>query len=273
MARAGAGARDDDLFGAALQDGLARQAPLAARLGPRSLDEVIGQEHLIGTGRPLRSLIEADRLSSIILWGPPGTGKTTIARLVAGATAKAFETLSAATAGVKEVRDVVERARRRLGEHGQGATDARRRAAEAKLAAVEKAVKAQGRAGAPVTRAGAAQLSSSFPYKIAEVRSLMAAAPARAQEASWREVATQRRLVGDLMGRSREPDRAWVEQERHRLRGENEVLLSERNQLVRERDDLRRRLDGARAQVSRLNEGQVAELFPGGPGPAAEQPG
>lgn len=107
------------------------------------------------------------------------------------------------------------------------------------------------------------------------------------QEASWREralnaedevrrlrqeVATQRRLVGDLMGRLREPDGTWVEQERDRLRGQNELLLSERNQRVRERDDLRRRLDGARAQVSHLNERRVAELFPGGPGPGGGQP-
>ncbi|MDQ3978441.1 MAG: replication-associated recombination protein A [Actinomycetota bacterium] len=109
-----------DLFGAALQERLAQNAPLAARLRPRSLDDVVGQEHLLGPGKPLRSLIEADRLTSVILWGPPGTGKTTIARLVAGATAKAFETLSAVTAGVKDVREVVERARRRLGEQGQG---------------------------------------------------------------------------------------------------------------------------------------------------------
>ncbi|MFN2506566.1 MAG: replication-associated recombination protein A [Acidimicrobiales bacterium] len=117
MAKAAA---SDDLFGAALQEQLARQAPLAARLRPHSLDEVVGQEHLLGPGKPLRSLIEADRLTSVILWGPPGTGKTAIARLVAGATAKAFETLSAVTAGVKDVREVVERARRRLGEQGQG---------------------------------------------------------------------------------------------------------------------------------------------------------
>ena len=66
-----------DLFAAAAEDRLARQAPLAARLRPATLDDVVGQEHLLGPGRPLRALIEADRLSSVILWGPPGTGKTT----------------------------------------------------------------------------------------------------------------------------------------------------------------------------------------------------
>src|SRR3712207_8202965 len=89
--------RADDLFGAALQERLARQAPLAARLRPRKLDDMVGQEHLLAPGRPLRSLIKTDRLSSVILWGPPGTGKTTLARLIAGATAKSFETLSAVT--------------------------------------------------------------------------------------------------------------------------------------------------------------------------------
>ena len=110
----------DDLFSAAVTERLERRAPLAARLRPRSLDEVVGQQHLLGPGRPLRVLIEADRLSSVVLWGPPGTGKTTIARLVAGATSKAFEPLSAVTAGVKDVREVAERARARLGEQGRG---------------------------------------------------------------------------------------------------------------------------------------------------------
>ncbi len=107
-----------DLFGAALEERLAGQAPLAARLRPRTLDDMVGQEHLLGPDRPLRRLIEADRLSSVILWGPPGTGKTTLARLIAGVTAKSFETLSAVTAGVKDVREVVARARARLGEQG-----------------------------------------------------------------------------------------------------------------------------------------------------------
>jgi putative ATPase len=109
-----------DLFGAAVEERLTRKAPLAARLRPRTLDEVAGQRHLLGPGKPLRVLIESDRLSSLILWGPPGTGKTTIARLIAGATEKAFENLSAVTAGVKDVREIAERARNRLGERGQG---------------------------------------------------------------------------------------------------------------------------------------------------------
>ena len=110
----------EDLFGAALQERLRRQAPLAARMRPATLDEVVGQEHLLGERGPLRRLIEADRMSSVILWGPPGTGKTTLAKLIAATTSRVFEQLSAVTAGVKDVREVVERARRRLAEQGQG---------------------------------------------------------------------------------------------------------------------------------------------------------
>src|SRR6476620_12220074 len=113
-------ARGPDLFAAAVEERLANRAPLAARLRPRSLNEVVGQPHLLGPGKSLRVLIESDRLSSLVLWGPAGTGKTTIARLIAGVSAKAFETLSAVSAGVKDVREVAERARARLGEHGQG---------------------------------------------------------------------------------------------------------------------------------------------------------
>src|SRR5215213_5401718 len=110
----------DDLFTAAVTERLERRAPLAARLRPRSLDEVFGQQHLLGPGQPLRVLIEGDRLSSVVLWGPAGTGKTTIARLIAGATSKAFEPLSAVNAGVKDVREVLERARNRLGQQATG---------------------------------------------------------------------------------------------------------------------------------------------------------
>ena len=109
-----------DLFDAAAAERLRKGAPLAARLRPRTLDEIVGQDHLVGPGRPLRELIAADRLSSVILWGPPGTGKTTLARVVALTTAKAFEELSAVTAGVKDVRAVIERARDRLGTRGTG---------------------------------------------------------------------------------------------------------------------------------------------------------
>jgi putative ATPase len=110
----------DDLFAAAAEDVLSRQAPLAARLRPRSLDDIVGQDHLLGPEKPLRTLIEADRLSSVILWGPPGTGKTTLAQAIAAHTAKVFEQLSAVSAGVKDVRELLERARQRLGERGQG---------------------------------------------------------------------------------------------------------------------------------------------------------
>src|SRR5439155_19787618 len=110
----------DDLFGQAANERVAARAPLPSRMRPRNLDEVVGQQHLLAPGKPLRALIEADRLSSCILWGPAGTGKTTIARLVARTTATAFESMSAVSAGVKEVREVVGRARTRLGERGQG---------------------------------------------------------------------------------------------------------------------------------------------------------
>ena len=110
----------DDLFGAAAQAQLTQRAPLAARLRPRRLDDVVGQGHLLGPGKPLRRLIEADRLTSIILWGPPGCGKTTLSKLIALHTAKEFVTLSAVSASVKDVREVIARARQRLGERGAG---------------------------------------------------------------------------------------------------------------------------------------------------------
>jgi putative ATPase len=92
--------------------------PLAERMRPRTLDEFVGQEALIGPRRPLRQAIEQDRLQSIILWGPPGTGKTTLARLIAGATRAHFIAFSAVLSGIKEIRAVMseaEDARRRTG--------------------------------------------------------------------------------------------------------------------------------------------------------------
>jgi putative ATPase len=111
---------DTDLFTTAAAEQLATRAPLADRLRPRSLDEVVGQPHLLGRDAPLRTLIESDRLSSVILWGPPGTGKTTLARLIADRTEKAFEPLSAVNASVADVRRVIAEATQRLGEHGRG---------------------------------------------------------------------------------------------------------------------------------------------------------
>jgi putative ATPase len=108
------------LFADAANRQLERQAPLASRLRPRTLDEVVGQEHLVGPGAPLRTLAESDRVGSAILWGPAGTGKTTLARLLAATTAKHLITLSATAAGVKDVRDALTDARQRLGEQGQG---------------------------------------------------------------------------------------------------------------------------------------------------------
>jgi putative ATPase len=108
------------LFADAANRQLERQQPLAARLRPRTLDDVVGQEHLVAPGAPLRTLAEADRVGSAILWGPAGTGKTTLARLLAATTSKHLVTLSATAAGVKDVRDALAEAQRRLGEHSQG---------------------------------------------------------------------------------------------------------------------------------------------------------
>jgi putative ATPase len=110
-----------DLFdepGTTATEATDRSAPLAERMRPRSLEEFVGQDALIGPGRPLRQAIQEDRLQSIILWGPPGTGKTTLARLIATATRAHFIAFSAVLAGIKEIRSVMteaEDARRRRG--------------------------------------------------------------------------------------------------------------------------------------------------------------
>ncbi|MBI4731550.1 MAG: AAA family ATPase [Chloroflexi bacterium] len=106
-----------NLFDHAMQQRMKDEAPLAARMRPRTLDEYVGQEHIVGPGKLLRRAIEADRLfSSIILWGPPGTGKTTLAQVIANRTQSHFETLSAVLAGKAELKDVIDAAqeRRRL---------------------------------------------------------------------------------------------------------------------------------------------------------------
>jgi putative ATPase len=108
-----------DLFSARAAEIGAETAPLAARMRPRNLDEFVGQAHVLGPGSALRALIEADELRSVILWGPAGTGKTSLAQIVARATSSQFEELSATSAGVKDVRAVLEAARQRLGTSGR----------------------------------------------------------------------------------------------------------------------------------------------------------
>ncbi len=106
-----------DLFDHAMQERMRTEAPLAARMRPRTLDEYIGQEHIVGEGKLLRRAIEADKLfSSIILWGPPGTGKTTLAQVIANTTKSHFVTISAILAGKADLRVIVEEAleRRRM---------------------------------------------------------------------------------------------------------------------------------------------------------------
>ena len=110
-------AMTDDLFDHAMQERMKSEAPLAARMRPRTLDEYIGQEHIVGEGKLLRRAIQSDRLfSSIILWGPPGTGKTTLAQVIANTTKSHFVTISAILAGKADLRVIIAEAleRRRL---------------------------------------------------------------------------------------------------------------------------------------------------------------
>jgi putative ATPase len=117
---------DEGLFAAQVEDRaeqrLSVSAPLAVRMRPATLAEVVGQDHLLAPGSPLRRLVEGGSAASVILYGPPGTGKTTLARLVSQATGRRFEAMSALSAGVKEVRAVIDAARRRLGRDGGDAT-------------------------------------------------------------------------------------------------------------------------------------------------------
>jgi len=95
------------------------QAPLAERLRPKTLDEVVGQSHLLGEGKPLRLAFQSGKLPSMILWGPPGVGKTTLARLIANTADAEFIPLSAVLSGIKDIREAVERAELTLQQHGR----------------------------------------------------------------------------------------------------------------------------------------------------------
>ncbi|HYP23509.1 MAG TPA: AAA family ATPase, partial [Actinomycetota bacterium] len=108
-----------DLFDSALEQRFGEYAPLAARMRPRTIDEVVGQKHLLGPGKALRALVESGSSSSIVLWGPAGTGKTTIAHVIAGTADAHFEPMSAVTSGVADVRKAIEAARDRLGQQGR----------------------------------------------------------------------------------------------------------------------------------------------------------
>jgi putative ATPase len=108
-----------DLFSERAERLADQDAPLAARMRPRTLEEFVGQGHVLGPGSALRALIEADELRSVILWGPAGTGKTSLAHIIAQATRSHFEELSATSAGVKDVRAVLAAARERLGALGR----------------------------------------------------------------------------------------------------------------------------------------------------------
>jgi putative ATPase len=108
-----------DLFSDAARERAPSVAPLALRVRPVDLDEFVGQRHVLGEGSALRLAIEEDRVGSMILYGPPGSGKTTLARIIAGATGAVFEELSAVSATVAQVREILARARERLGAHGQ----------------------------------------------------------------------------------------------------------------------------------------------------------
>jgi putative ATPase len=109
-----------DLFDTQGADALSERAPLAERLRPKNLEEVIGQGHLTGPGGPLRTALERGRIGAVVLWGPPGTGKTTLARALAAEIEGEFVPLSAVTSGVKEVRAALDTARERIKYEGRG---------------------------------------------------------------------------------------------------------------------------------------------------------
>ncbi|MBI4296722.1 MAG: AAA family ATPase, partial [Chloroflexi bacterium] len=108
-----------DLFEHQYRKLVEREAPLAARMRPATFEEFVGQEHIVGKGRVLRKAIDSGQLPSIILWGPPGSGKTTLAFIIANVTQAHFSAISAVSAGVADMRKIIEEARERRRLHGQ----------------------------------------------------------------------------------------------------------------------------------------------------------
>src|SRR6476661_8526066 len=108
------GGRAGDLFDSVREENRARARPLAARMRPRTLDEFVGQEHFLGPGKLLRRMLLADRLNSLIFYGPPGSGKTALAHVIAQQTKSRFKPLNAVSAGTKEVRELLAEARAHL---------------------------------------------------------------------------------------------------------------------------------------------------------------
>ena len=111
--------KSSDLFDARRKELTEKEAPLAARMRPRTLDEFIGQGHIVGPGRLLRRAIQADQLSSVIFYGPPGTGKTTLARIIANTTRAYFIAINAVLAGVADIRAAIATAQERRGQFSQ----------------------------------------------------------------------------------------------------------------------------------------------------------
>lgn len=108
-----------ELFNGVSKEILEKKAPLADRMRPRNLEEFVGQEHLLAQGKVLRKIIESDEIPSMILWGPPGSGKTTLAKIIAATTGSYFISFSAVLSGVKEIREVVKEAQEQLKYHGR----------------------------------------------------------------------------------------------------------------------------------------------------------
>ena len=109
-----------DLFDYMRESNKEKESPLAARLRPRTLDEIVGQQHIVGKDKLLYRAIKADKLSSLIFYGPPGTGKTTLAKVIAGTTSSEFKQINATTSGKKDMEEVVEQAKQTAGMYGRG---------------------------------------------------------------------------------------------------------------------------------------------------------